>query len=105
MREQLDIFVEAARARRYDPATSHLAASQVNGFAHHHNDLIVRALKDYGPATVSELAAVTGLAEQQVNKRLPECKRRGVVGLLMVDGAVALRRGASGAKQRVWTAI
>lgn len=97
---------EVRRARANDPATSKAAAEGVKEFAASHYALILLALRDLGPLTVSQLARATGFGEQQVNKRLPELQRRGLVALVVNDrGDVHTRRGDSGRMQRVWRAV
>lgn len=64
------------RVRRTDPGTSYAAAANVVRFAGTHCARILEAL-ERGPATVDEIAARTGLASQQINKRLPELQRQG----------------------------
>jgi hypothetical protein len=92
------------RARRRDPRTSHAAAAQVQEFAGGHYLTILWRLRLHGPQTVSEIAAGTGMAEQQINKRLPEMAVAGSVSVATVAGRPLTRRGASGRLQRVWQA-
>lgn len=96
---QLAIDFDAPRSRNNDPTTSHAAAARVAEFSAHHFAVIVQALKDFGPMTVSEIAKRTGLGEQQINKRTPELAEAGAIAL-----AGGTRPGASGRQQRVWKA-
>ena len=64
--------------RRTDPATSRVAASRVREFKGQHHRAILAALR-LGPAGQSEIAARCGLLAHQVNKRLGELRRAGLV--------------------------
>lgn len=66
------------RARAADVQTSHDAARSMVYAAQAHARRILAAL-EAGPATYTELAALTGLAPVQVNRRLHELRRAGVV--------------------------
>ena len=97
---------EIVRARTADPQTSKDAAARVPQFESGHYWLILCALRDIGPMTVSELALATKLQEQQINKRLPELQRLGKAETATKASGEALTRpGASGARQRVWRAV
>jgi predicted ArsR family transcriptional regulator len=87
-------------ARKTDPVTSHMAAKQVVLFSDTHRGMIHAALKAYGPMHVDQIAFVTDLPSQAVNKRLPELQRLGVANPL--DGV--LRPSDSGRMARVWSA-
>ena len=96
---------EVIRARTADPQTSHDAARSVRTFADGHFRLILDALHA-GPLTVSELATATELAEQQINKRLPELAQAKRVEVAKDgNGADLLRPGLSGRNQRVWRLV
>jgi hypothetical protein len=68
---QIDIDF-SKRARSSDPETSHAAARKAVNFAHGHYAKIIGALKLFGPQTIYELAANTGLTHVQVARRMPE---------------------------------
>jgi len=84
------------RARKHDPRTSHAAAASVDRFASGHYLLILHDLA-HGDRTFYEIADGTGLAGQQVNKRLPELERAG-----RVIATEHTRPGPSGRQCRVW---
>lgn len=60
------------RARRADPQTSHQAAKRAAEFAGNHEARIFDAIQAAGNrgATAKEIAAVTGLTDVQVSRRL-----------------------------------
>lgn len=102
MTDQLDIFgaTPARLARKRDPATSHEAAGRVAEFAQNHYEVIVGALKRFGPLTVDQIALRTRLLSQQVNKRTVELQRQG-----LIDTTGETRLSASGRSARVWRAL
>lgn len=73
--ESLPLF---AAARASDPPTSHSAADQAGGLATRHRRQILAALLE-GPAGQTEIAKRTGLLPHQVNKRLAEMGRGGLI--------------------------
>ena len=87
------------RARRRDPATSHLAAKSLNS-AYAHMSRIHEALLAHGPAGKDTIAALTGLSPAQVARRLPEMRLLGLVGL---TGQTV--QSASARAEREWQAI
>jgi hypothetical protein len=99
---QLDLLAETVRARRTDPATSHKAAARVAEFQGGHVDRILATLKRHGPMTVDEIAKLSGLRSQQVNKRLPEMARA-TPALVVPTGHE--RPSDSGHSERVWCAL
>jgi hypothetical protein len=82
-----------AQARRSDPPTSHAAAKRAP--ARGHGRLVLEALKA-GPAGQTEIGRRTGLLPHQVNKRLADLAK---IGLVEVTG----RRVKEGA-EREWRA-
>lgn len=68
-------------ARRSDPETSYRAADRATQFKAKHESTIFNAIFEAGPrgATAKEIAAVTGLTDVQVNRRLGNMGRRGVI--------------------------
>lgn len=93
-------FESRKLARRTDPATSHSAAARVREFRARHADIILEALRQFGPMTVDEIAKRTRLQSQQINKRTPELAR---AGLARADAGV--RGSASGRPERIWRAL
>jgi len=70
-----------ARARKTDPATSHLAASEgeASGRAHAQRQLcLAEVLKNPGK-TAAEIAVATGLERHAPSRRLPELREAGLV--------------------------
>jgi predicted ArsR family transcriptional regulator len=93
--KQIDI--DFTRARHSDPDTSHASAARVGEFDGAHFAAIRAALKTRGPMTFHEIAGVTGLDGQQVNKRLPELE---AAQLVRTTGEK--RPSPSGRACRVW---
>ena len=91
-----DLPLFAAAARRGDPATSHAAGVAAREFSGEHERRILEALAA-GPGTKDELAARSGLTEQQVIRRIHALVRRGKVS----DTGVT-RSTASGRMATVW---
>jgi predicted ArsR family transcriptional regulator len=84
--------------RRTDPATSRVAASRVREFKGQHHRAILAALR-LGPAGQSEIADRCGLLAHQVNKRLGELRRAG-----LVETTGETRPSSSGRPERVYRA-
>jgi predicted ArsR family transcriptional regulator len=92
--------------RRNDPESSHIAADMVESFGGTHRELILSALRKFGPMTVDQIAARTPLMSQQVNKRLPELERDEVVRVATNSaGQEVMRESLSGRPERVWEAV
>lgn len=68
-----------ARARRADPETSHIAATEVenNGTAHDHRNIIAAYLRSNPVETNAEIAEGSGLDYARVHKRMVELEREG----------------------------
>lgn len=88
-------------ARNTDPSSSHMAAAMACEFSGTHRDIVLDALKKYGPMTVDQIAARTRLNSQQINKRTPELQRLGQAET--VEGRTLL--SSSGRLERVWRAL
>lgn len=73
---QLAMTFDEPRARKRDPATSHLPAASAKDLAHQHHILILGAL-GYGPAGKDQIALITKLTGVQVCRRLGELERAG----------------------------
>lgn len=67
-----------AAARRTDPATSHQAAERARRFVTGHARAVLVAL-DAGPAGQTEIGRRCGLLPHQVNKRLADLAKAGLV--------------------------
>jgi predicted Rossmann fold nucleotide-binding protein DprA/Smf involved in DNA uptake len=91
--ESLPIF---AAARKTDPPTSHAAARRVGEFRGEHARKILQALS-LGPAGQSVIAERCGLLPHQVNKRIAELAR---AGMILETGRVV--ESASGRGEREW---
>ena len=88
------------RARRSDPTTSHQAAAKAEKFASSHAGRILAALKAHGPKTAHELHT-TGLTVVQIDRRLPELCKLGLVQVVKLDDGADMVRGGF----RVWEAV
>jgi hypothetical protein len=88
------------RARNGDPATSHAAARAADRIAADHFAKILRALRQWGPGTIYDIAEHTRLSHVQVARRLPEMRDKGWgVGPTNVTA-----EGPTGRQCRVWGA-
>lgn len=87
------------RARLFDPITSHLAAAQAAAFAGSHSQRIQMALTE-SAMSAKEISRATGLTVVQIDRRLPELEREGVVAVVKVHGATVSREG-----YRVWRLV
>jgi predicted ArsR family transcriptional regulator len=96
---QLALTLDEPRARRRDPSTSKQAAFRAREFQATHAERVLASLKKHGPMTVDEIANLSGLNTQQINKRLPELQR---IGAAAPTGHE--RPSASGRLERVWAA-
>jgi predicted ArsR family transcriptional regulator len=84
------------QARRADPVTSKIAARMAGGLRTDHQRRILDSLGQ-GPAGASEIAERCGLTAHQVNKRLTELGRH---GLIVTTGRTV--RSAAGRPEREW---
>jgi CRP-like cAMP-binding protein len=101
--EQYALGMDHLRARSTDPSTSHAAAAKSAKFRETHAERIHGYLADLGAgdgATAEGIARATGLTVVQVDRRLPELKRAGVVRVVQIDGADWVINGF-----RVWEAV
>jgi predicted ArsR family transcriptional regulator len=85
--------------RTSDPETSRLAAARVSEFSGEHCRRVLEALQ-LGPAGQTEIAERCGLLAHQVNKRLADLRRS---GLVEVTGERT--RSASGRQERVYRRV
>jgi DNA-binding HxlR family transcriptional regulator len=97
MQMQFDLLcMDAPRARRSDPQTSHAAAADAKDLAKQHAILILGALR-YGPAGCDRIASITRLSPYQVSKRLSELEKARAIKL---TGRTV--KSNAGRQQREW---
>ena len=95
-----------ALARSTDPVQSHEAAARSALFAGTHRDRILAALREHGRMCAHELERVTGLTVVQIDRRMHECVKNGVVIPVMQAPAVPLLRATgSGGWAQVFEAV
>jgi len=85
------------RARSEDPITSFKAADSVKDVAKMHQDVIVAALKRFGPLGKDGIAFVTGLQSNQVARRMNELQK---LDLIELTGKQV--KSNSGRSEREW---
>lgn len=88
------------RARSTDPTTSHAAAARAARFAESHAGRILAAVRKCGNATAHSISCYTGLSVVQIDRRLPELQRSGLVEVVQQGGQDMVRGG-----YRVWRAV
>lgn len=95
---------EVRMARRGDPETSRIAASQAHGVASEHRMLILRSLRDGGDRdwTAHEIAEACQLTAVQVCRRLHELLVDGEIVESFADGKPVTRRTPSDRPARCW---
>lgn len=86
--------------RTTDPLTSYIAADKALKFRQSHADRILSALKAHGPASAHKLEMLTGLSVVQIDRRLVEMQRDGLIDLVMAGGVPLVAGGC-----RVWRAV
>lgn len=92
--------------RRNDPESSHIAADMVESFGGTHREIILSALRKFGPMTVDQIAARTPLMSQQINKRTAELERDELIRVMKNSaGQEVMRDSLSGRPERVWEAV
>ena len=74
------------RARNTDPATSHAAADRATNFAGSHAERILAALKAVGTGTPPSISDKTGLTIVQIDRRLHELEKKGLIRIVKVFG-------------------
>jgi predicted transcriptional regulator len=74
------------RARNTDPATSHAAADRATNFAGSHAERILAALKAVGTGTPASISEITGLTIVQIDRRLHELEKKGLIRIVKVFG-------------------
>jgi predicted ArsR family transcriptional regulator len=75
------LCLDAPRARRLDPQTSHAAAADAKDLAKQHAILILGALRYCGPSGVDAIARATKLSPYQVSKRMAELEKARAIKL------------------------
>ena len=85
------------RARATDAITSFQAADSIKDVAKMHNEVIVAALKRFGPMGKDNIATKTGLQSNQVARRLSELEK---IGLIELTGNKV--QSLSGRQEREW---
>lgn len=87
--------------RATDPLSSFFAAQRAEAFKQSHAERILSSLKQHGQASAHELQLLTGLTIVQIDRRLIEMQRAGLIELVLAaDGAPLLACGC-----RVWKAV
>jgi len=99
MTDQLGIDFATTHARKRDPQTSKDAAKAAEKFANTHSGRVLACLLTFGPMTVDQIAKITGLQSQQVNKRLPDLERAE-----MALPTALTAKSNSGRDERLWVA-
>ena len=87
-------------ARRSDPQTSKDAAKSAADFASSHCGIILSALKKYGPAGKTRLAARTQISDVAVARRLADLQKQGLAeptGETEING--------KNRQERIWRAL
>lgn len=85
------------RARVTDPLTSYLAADSINESAKMHQEVIVAALKRFGPMGKDQIAKVSGLQANQIARRMNELQK---MELIELTGKTV--KSNSGRQEREW---
>lgn len=75
----MDDMLASTMARSTDPITSHQAARRASCFAESHAGRILRAIKHMPKQTAAYYSQMTGLTVVQIDRRLPELERKGLV--------------------------
>lgn len=89
------------RVRRADPGTSLEAAKRAASFASSHAGRIHLALVANGPCSAHELRQHTGLSVVQIDRRMVEMKRSGLIRVAVDHwGNEIVKQGC-----RVWEAV
>lgn len=105
---QPDLFSQPSyigRARHTDPAPSKAAAVKADKFAGTHADRILAALKLHGPRTAHELEHLIGLSAVQIDRRVSEMRRAGVLEVCTdAGGTPVTRKTPTGGESTVWSA-
>lgn len=92
------MFDAQALARKSDPSTSHAAAVEAVKFRETHYSRILRAMTRLADqpqigCTAGEIAQVSGLTVEQIDRRMVELQRRGQVFVYQYAGGDLVRGG------------
>ncbi len=87
-------------ARLTDPATSHAAAARAKRFSATHAQRILAAIKHMPRSTPEYYSQMTGLTVVQIDRRLVEMERAGLIRVVQQDGVPVTYRGF-----RVWEPV
>jgi len=80
-------------ARRTDPLSSYLAADRAKEFAGSHKEKIAACMDDLHQATAEEIARATGLTVVQVDRRVSELVKDGMLNVAKSAGLDFIRDG------------
>lgn len=78
--------IQLVRARKTDPATSKRAALESARFADSHAGRILRCLQLHGKRDTHQIAQITGLTVVQIDRRVCELVRGGLVRVADTSG-------------------
>lgn len=78
-------------ARRTDPATSHVAATNARHFAGSHCSRILQALRTHGPMSPAQLFDHTGLSVVQIDRRRKEMINAGLVRIQVGESGKTIK--------------
>ena len=80
-------------ARNTDPMTSHIAAVNAINFAGSHRAQIVAAIEAFGPMSARALEGYTGLTLVQIDRRVTELIKDGLLRVQQRYGEDVIDRG------------
>ncbi len=92
---QPDLFSQPSyvgRARHTDPQPSKVAAVKADQFAGSHADRILVALRTHGPRSAHELEHLIGLSVVQIDRRVAEMRRAGLLEVHADAGGTPVTR-------------
>ena len=80
-------------ARRTDPLSSYIAADKAKEFSGTHREMIMDCISLLYQATAAELAEETGLTVEQVDRRIHELIKAGMLTVAQCNGLDFIRDG------------
>lgn len=86
MNLSIEMF-DMPRARRRDPETSKRAGINAATFASSHAGRILQALRQHGPSAPPKIEKHTGLSIVQIDRRLIEMQRAGLIRVTQAAGS------------------
>lgn len=104
MNQQTELDLQPPRARRSDPKSSHLALVRAAKVQQSHANIILGGLRKHGPSTAHELEPRIGLTVVQIDRRIAELRRAGLVRHYVSQGMPVTRTTAAGSTGSVWEA-